>query len=269
MKYTIGEFADMLGVTVDTLRLYEKHDIIKPIRDNRNNYRYFNDLDARDLLMSRWYRSIEIPLQEAAILTKDSSIDSIIEKIEETQLNLEEEIKRKSMLLNKITEINDSLRAIENKLNKCEKRKLPGIYRIKQTSKNTLLKDDHLRSIVDTWMNILPFSFYSCKIEYQEFLSNKDSFGYSWGLAIFEDCINDFEIKTDSNVEYIESKTYIYSVICNSQEDYITRKSLQHIVDYIEKNGYSIAGDIIGKIIVNEKFNNESKGYLEIYIPIQ
>ncbi|WP_340008072.1 MerR family transcriptional regulator [Paenibacillus sp. FSL K6-0276] len=53
MKYCIGEFASILGVTADTLRLYEKHDIVRPTKDNSNNYRYFNDLDVRDLLMSR------------------------------------------------------------------------------------------------------------------------------------------------------------------------------------------------------------------------
>ena len=35
MKYTIGKFSEILGVTVDTLRLYEKRGIIKPIKDKK------------------------------------------------------------------------------------------------------------------------------------------------------------------------------------------------------------------------------------------
>jgi len=101
MKYCISEFAALIGVTVDTLRLYEKRGIIRPIKDNKNNYRYFSDLDARDVLMSRWYRSINIPLQDAAILTKECSLETIIKKIKESQLNLEEEIRKNTILLNK------------------------------------------------------------------------------------------------------------------------------------------------------------------------
>lgn len=39
MKYSIGEFAEIIGVTTDTLRLYEKYNIITPTRDEKNNYR--------------------------------------------------------------------------------------------------------------------------------------------------------------------------------------------------------------------------------------
>ncbi len=75
MKYTISEFAELLGITVDTLRLYEKYEIIKPFKDKKNNYRYFDDIDARNMLMSRWYRSLEIPIQEAALLIRQASFD--------------------------------------------------------------------------------------------------------------------------------------------------------------------------------------------------
>ncbi|MFD1266074.1 MerR family transcriptional regulator [Paenibacillus motobuensis] len=39
------------------MRLYEKQGIIRPLKDHSNNYRYYNDLDVRSLLMSRLYRS--------------------------------------------------------------------------------------------------------------------------------------------------------------------------------------------------------------------
>ncbi len=118
---------------MDTLRLYEKYEIIKPIKNEKNNYRYFDDFDARNMLMSRWYRSLEIPIHETARLTRQASFEYITEKIKERQRILEGEIKKKTMLLSKMAEITVNFQEKGKNLNKCTLKKLPGIYRIRQT----------------------------------------------------------------------------------------------------------------------------------------
>lgn len=95
MKYSIGEFAEIIGVTTDTLRLYEKYNIITPTRDEKNNYRYYDDLDARDILMSRWFRSLQIPLEDVATIINDPSKEKILNKIIKTEENLKKEIKKR------------------------------------------------------------------------------------------------------------------------------------------------------------------------------
>ncbi len=49
--YTIGIVAELMGTTNQTLRLYEKHGLIKPSRKNKN--RYYSDNDIRWLLCLR------------------------------------------------------------------------------------------------------------------------------------------------------------------------------------------------------------------------
>ena len=84
LKYMIGYFASILGLTTDTLRLYEKHDIVSPQKDDHNHYRYFSDLDARNLLMSRWFRSAEMSLQETVVLVNESPTGCILRSFEES-----------------------------------------------------------------------------------------------------------------------------------------------------------------------------------------
>jgi DNA-binding transcriptional MerR regulator len=268
MKYSIGEFAHILGVSVDTLRLYEKHGIIKPIKDAKNNYRYFNDLDARNLLISRWYRSIQIPLHDVSALTRGSSMDNIIEKIREKRFSLQEEIKKSTMLLNKVTEINNDIENIQLTLNQCRKKEISGIYRLKQTNKNDLLKDEPLRGMVSTWMNLLPFTFYSFRIECKEFLSEGNCFDYTWGLAISEEEVHNFDIDINDYVEYIAPKTYISSVVMRANQQYLSRESFQFIIDYIKEHQYSITGDIIGRLMLVENINGLNRYYLEVNIPV-
>lgn len=49
--YTIGVVAELIGITDQTLRLYEKHGLIKPARRNRN--RFFSDNDIKWLMCIR------------------------------------------------------------------------------------------------------------------------------------------------------------------------------------------------------------------------
>ncbi len=268
MKYSIGEFASILGVTTDTLRLYEKHGIIRPMKDDKNNYRYFDDLDVRDLYMSRWYRSMQFSLPEVAELNKQSSIAQVSEKVDRTRANLEEEIRKSTMLLQKMTEVHQIFQTIESTLNCCQVKQLPGIYRIRQTDKNILLMNDFLRATIQQWMNLLPFSFFSFRIEQQEILSEEQVFNYNWGLAINETEARYFDLHLNSDVEYIESRLCVSSVIISSGDEYMIRQSLQFMFDYLEANNHLISGDIIGRIIFTEKLEDEKRTYLEVNIPI-
>jgi MerR family transcriptional regulator/heat shock protein HspR len=49
--YTIGVVAELMGTTNQTLRLYEKHGLVKPARKNKN--RFYSDNDIRWLICLR------------------------------------------------------------------------------------------------------------------------------------------------------------------------------------------------------------------------
>jgi MerR family transcriptional regulator/heat shock protein HspR len=55
--YTIGVVSEMLGISNQTLRLYEKHDLIKPSRKNKNRFYSENDVKwlfcVRDLIHNK------------------------------------------------------------------------------------------------------------------------------------------------------------------------------------------------------------------------
>mgnify|MGYP001176798070 FL=1 len=264
MKYTISEFSKLLGITADTLRFYEKYEIIKPVKNRNNNYRYFDDLDARNILMSRWYKSLGFSVQEVAQLIKEENFAHIAERIRLKQIELEEEIRWKTMLLQKVSGITENLNDIEKRLNQCTIKKLSGIYRIRQTDKNELVQDGRLTGKIEEWMKYMPHTFFSFRIYCKEILSGNNFFNYDWGLALY---IKDLNLEVDERIEYIEPKIYISSVITSSG-DYITKESLQFMLDYIEGEQYTICGDVFGKIILTKKSKDARQSFLEVNIPV-
>lgn len=270
MNYCIGEFSSLLGISRDTLRLYEKHDIVKPMKDENNNYRYFNDLDARDMLMSRWYRSLQIPLQDVAQLIKESPLDKILDSVEESRSQLTEDIRRSTMLLGKLDELAKEIQGIEGNLLQCKLKERPGLYRIQQTDKNNLLDTKGTEGVINTLMEWLPYTFYCFRIEREVFVSESFSLDYGWGLTISEEDVRLLNMELEEGIlEYIPPSTCLSAIILSPNEEHFTKDILQFMIDALEEQGLAVAGDVTGRLMLTEKREGVKRSYLEILIPAE
>lgn len=63
----IGELAERIGVSTDTIRFYEKSGVLpRPDRQRSNGYRSYSELDVEHLRLLIDLRRLEIPLEDAA-----------------------------------------------------------------------------------------------------------------------------------------------------------------------------------------------------------
>ena len=75
-EYTIGETAQLLNVTRDTLRFYEKKKLIVP-RKEANGYRYYSGEDIQLLLDLIFLRKLQYSIQDIQLLCEDGDMDSM------------------------------------------------------------------------------------------------------------------------------------------------------------------------------------------------
>ncbi len=64
MRLSIGEAADRLGVSVRTLRWYDRIGLVKPAQVGENGYRYYDGQTMALLQQVLFYRELELPLKE-------------------------------------------------------------------------------------------------------------------------------------------------------------------------------------------------------------
>lgn len=88
-EFLIGEMAELLGVSRDTLRIYEEQGILKPKRDE-NGFRKYTPEDLGRLIGIRCYRGSYLPMREIRRLFESSSPEVRTQVLEE-QLRLEEQ----------------------------------------------------------------------------------------------------------------------------------------------------------------------------------
>lgn len=71
--YTVGQVADLLGVTVRTLHHYDEIGLVVPSERSRAGYRLYTEADLTRLQQVVVYRRLELPLDEIAELLADGT----------------------------------------------------------------------------------------------------------------------------------------------------------------------------------------------------
>lgn len=75
--YSIGEIAEITGISRDRLRHYEKLGIMEPHREEHNQYRCYSDHDIDRILALELFRGAELNLADIMKICTDSSVDEI------------------------------------------------------------------------------------------------------------------------------------------------------------------------------------------------
>ncbi len=88
--FSIGTAATLLGVRSDTLRYYEKRNLIASRRMD-NGYRYYTKDDLERLLCILYYRKMDISISHMPIILENASTSSSIDKLLEEKIQKEEE----------------------------------------------------------------------------------------------------------------------------------------------------------------------------------
>lgn len=121
MNYSIGEFSNLTGISIYTLRYYEKENLIVPQRE-KNGRRYYSEQDITWIEFIKRLKDTKMPIKEiqkyAQLRTDgDSTMNERMELLIEHKTVLEEEITKYTENLNKLKDKIDYYKTEIDKLN--------------------------------------------------------------------------------------------------------------------------------------------------------
>lgn len=113
----IGQVCKLYGISLDTLRYYDHKDLLKPIVDKENGYRYysFEHLDVLEMLLVGKF--LEIPLEQMKERIACESIDGYLTMLEEQRRLIEERrnlLEKLSLYTEEMTSLLKNISAFEN-----------------------------------------------------------------------------------------------------------------------------------------------------------
>ncbi len=81
----IGYVSKLLSMSPETIRFYEKQNIIHPVRREGSTYRDYSIWDIYDLYFCSCYRNIGFSVKEISHMIASCSLDELIAMTEEKQ----------------------------------------------------------------------------------------------------------------------------------------------------------------------------------------
>lgn len=266
-KFQIGELAKLFNISTDTLRHYDRIELLKPEYDVKNDYRYYCTRNFFKLSRILFLKSLDISLEDIKKYMNNKNTDNLVSMLENKEEEIDSKINRLNNLKNKIQRKLELIESIKSELDQVRIKRIPERVGVFLDIKD--VEDD--------------FEFIQAFIKNEKYMKNS-----SWLIegqiytSLSKDnmergILNKFRyfievIVLDSNpcklMKVIPENEYACIAFLGPYKDMGRHYKL--LIKWIADNGYQIVGDSIEKNIVDYGFSDSEHEYIsEIQIPIR
>lgn len=219
-NYRIKDIAELFQLPVSTLHYWEKEGLLKANR-TENKYRVFESRDFFDLWEIHLYRNLQVPIRELKEIKK-KGIKEIESLLEENRRSLEEEIRQKQQILNKLVRYQDSFTEWEELMTREDQVRvqMPDIRAIKR---DPFTKESMKQTVEDP---------YNCCLLFRR----EDGFTPIMCIPATE---RDFAKEECIWIENDDGKTYIVLGIY-TEINHMNHNNIEEKVKWLKKRGYEV-----------------------------
>jgi DNA-binding transcriptional MerR regulator len=265
MNYLIHEAAQLLGVTGEALRHYEKQGIIEYTRDKNSNYRRCNATDVGMLMRSRMYRSYGFTLKEVGALINHNQLPDAVEVFKRRKTTLQKEIKWRNHAINHLDRniaLLDKMDKSENCFELCER---PPLYGLIFRKDDEITRDPQLRKHVSKWMDFMPFP--APLFVFNEYKNKDWNQHYGIGFCLDPEDAAFLQVAEDSYVFRLDPVPCVYSVIKVFHDLSTIETSLDSLLDKMKTRGLVPSGPIYGRSLILFRKSVDYHCYSQCWIP--
>jgi len=266
-KFLIGELSKLFNISADTLRHYDKLDILKPQYNDKNNYRYYNVRSFFKLSRILFLKSLNISLSEIKMYLKNKNTNSLLNLLKKKDAEIAIKIQHLMNLRNKINSKITLLETSHKELDVVKIKNIPrrlGIfldiknlnceYELKQAFKQS---EEYLK--LSSWL--IEGQIYTSLSK--EKMLNKLFTEYRYFIEVLSTDINH-----NHQVLILPQKQYACIAFRGPYTDMV--KHYEFLTTWIKENNYTIDGPSIEKNIVDYDFSDSEYEYIsEIQIPVK
>lgn len=265
--FSIGELAKLFNISTDTLRHYDKIDLLKPNCDVVNKYRFYSVRNFFKLSRILFFKNLDISLQDIKKYMNNKNTNNLITLLKNKEEEIDVKINKLVNLKNKINTKLELLGNIKHELNIVKIKRLPqriGVVLDIKDSKNEYelkesVKKNEKYLKLSSWL--IEGQIYTSLSRENMSSGNFNKFKYFIEILSTENII-------ELDMITIPENEFAYVVFLGPYRDIENHYTV--LIEWIQENGYEILGDSIEKNIVDYDFSDSENEYVsEIQIPIR
>lgn len=267
MQYRIGIVADLLGISPEGLRLYERSGILDAQREAGGSYRKYGHLDITALIRARSYHNCGFSLKQTQSLLNSDDLSQVQSLYEEKLADLEQELVRKQATLSCLQELHQLTCAIPQLLGSITRCVRPELYRLEFMAGDQLLLTPGECKEFGRWVDLTPFSFPAQRTSWQALLEGRDESVSA--IGIFRQYAELFGLPLCSRAIRYEATSCLYTVVQLCGEQASATEYLAPLLAYVQEHGLTVTGDPIARTFLSMNKRNHYTRYRQIWLPIQ
>ncbi|BBF45008.1 predicted transcriptional regulators [Lachnospiraceae bacterium KM106-2] len=180
-QYKVGQLSKVMGVTSHTIKHYEKFNLVAPVKDQENNYRYYDMRQFNRILESKIYRNIGFPLKDISEIMNECDNEAFKVKLVEHKKKLKREIELLQQQYELASAFYKESQEIDEKMGQWFVQPCPKMLFYRQTENDEVMMEESIDHVVSSFMEQIPKALPTLFIDGSSFSSNRLS--YSWGIA--------------------------------------------------------------------------------------
>lgn len=265
-KFLIGELARLFNISPDTLRHYDRLDLLKPEVDPKTHYRFYETQSVFKLSRILFLKNLGISLKEIHQYMQNKNRINFQNLLKKKEREVDEKIQQLQNLKHKIQSKIDLLSHYDSELNTIVLRKFPKRYGLFLETSNIIDEKKMKAQFIESENY---FKISSLLVEGQMYTSLKKEdmdlghftrFRYFIEIECYDDKYH--------QLETIPENEFACLIVTGPYTE--MKHHYEKMVKWIDANDYMIIGDSIEKNIIDYGTTDYETEYVsEIQIPIR
>lgn len=261
-RYSIHSVAELLGISADAIRLYEKEGLVSPIRDESNGYRYYGNEQIHRIMGIYLYRQINVGLSEIKRLFGVDSFEGIEAEFDRLIQNNEAQMEQLKQKGEKLRFMKQHIDNVHRGIDRYEVKELPARY-VVFANETGRVKYGEIKEI----FNHPAFSYGNMCYHII-----KDGEGYradSLQFVVREPMLNISPLNgVKDKLKKYESAECLYTIKSFDEKVVDIEWNFLSMFEYAREQGWECEGNVYAFYIYSLMSGEDIRDYYEIYIPL-
>ncbi|HYE12413.1 MAG TPA: MerR family DNA-binding transcriptional regulator [Patescibacteria group bacterium] len=266
-KFLIGELSKLFNISTDTLRHYDRIDLLKPDYDDGSSYRYYSIRNFFKLSRILFFKSLDISLENIKKYMNNKNRNNLLSLLKEKEEEIDIKIHTLINLKKKIQTKLELLESINSELDQVKIKKIPervGVF----LDMNDIGNDSEIVQAFKKNEEFLKISSWLIEGQIYTSLSKENMEKRILNKFRYFIEIVSLDLIPYNQMSVIPENEYACIAFLGPYKE--MGKHYKLLIKWIDENGYRIAGDSIEKNIVDYGFSDSESEYIsEIQIPIK
>lgn len=265
-KYLIGDVANLMGLSRDTLRYYEKRGILSSQRGD-NGYRYYTDQDISRLISILYQRKMDIRISDMeALCSAESSVDGLTSIMEKRLEEERQAIRAHQQNIARLQLTQAECEDIRCNLGEISLRNFPEAY--------IIIPHTELSQSVEQWFSYSRrYSGLDMMYTFSEFTWNRKGLELytehkNSQLVLFEHLKDYVDYPIGADTPQTPRSMLCVTSCCACHSIAPSPDDLFPMIDWAEKQGLLISRHFYSTYVSRGRLEGMDKTFVRIYIPV-